>query len=66
MKAKGSKKSAWLADKVLTIINNLYINLAVFNYCDVVRLFKDVTILVRIRVSGNQCLGTVSKKCNYL
>jgi hypothetical protein len=52
-KAKGSKESAWLADKVLTIINNLYINLAVSNYYGVVRLFKDVTILVRIRVSGN-------------
>ena len=53
MKAEGSKKSTWLVDKVLTIINNLYINLAVFDCCGVVRLFKVATILVRIRVSGD-------------
>ena len=52
-KAKGSKKRELLADKVLTIINNLYINLIVFNYCGVTRLFKDAIILARIRASGN-------------
>jgi len=43
-KAEGSKKSTWLADKVLNIIKNLHTDLAVFDCCGVMRLFKVVLI----------------------
>ena len=50
---KAVKKSTWLADKVLTIINYLHTDLAAFNCYGVVQLFKVVLILVRIRVQTN-------------